>query len=182
MSFSVVLDTNVLYGAVLRDTALRLAEAGLYRPLWSSHILDELQAVVGHVVGSTAVKRIVDEMALVFEDAMVEGYEQLIEAMESPDPDDRHVLAAAVAAGASAIATFDQSGFPEVVAERHNLLILHPDEFLLDLLDMAPATVVQVLREQSDSYTNPPRSVSEILGTLNRSGVSAFATQVLRHL
>lgn len=114
MSFSVVLDTNVLYGATLRDTLLRLAEAGLYRPLWSGHILDEFRHVVGTALADhAAVERILAAMTRAFDDAMVQGYEHLIQAMESPDPDDRHVLAAAVCAGASGIVTANKADFPE---------------------------------------------------------------------
>lgn len=49
MSFAVVLDTNVLYSPTLRDTVLRLAEASLFTPLWSPHILDEVRAVLTRV-------------------------------------------------------------------------------------------------------------------------------------
>jgi hypothetical protein len=42
-TFPAFLDTNCLFGAYLCDTMLRLAELGIYRPLWSAGVLDELQ-------------------------------------------------------------------------------------------------------------------------------------------
>lgn len=44
--------------------------------------------------------------------AKVSGYEELIEALVLPDPDDRHVLAAAIKAGANAIVTFTKKISP----------------------------------------------------------------------
>lgn len=133
-------------------------------------------------VDPPAVVYLVQEMTNAFEDALVEGYEPVVEAMESPDPDDRHVFAAAVAAGASGIVTSDRTGFPAQTADQHNLLIIPPDEFLLDLLDMAPSTVTRALNEQSAAYTRPPRSVEDILAALNRAGAPRFAAEILRHL
>ncbi len=183
MRFSVVLDTNVLYGATLRDTLLRLAEAGLYRPRWSRHILDEVRRVVGTAVGDlAAVERVLAAMTGAFDDAMVEGYEHLVDAMESPDPDDRHVLAAAVRAGASGIVTANTADFPQAFARSHDLLIIHPDEFLLDLLDMAPVTVLRALEQQSADYTKPARTVPEILDALGRSGAPGFASEMASRL
>lgn len=81
MAYSAVLDTCVLYPAYLRDTLLRLALAGTYRPLWSMHILDELQDNVAYVAGPEKAERIVTLMRENFEDAEVTGYEPLIGAM-----------------------------------------------------------------------------------------------------
>jgi phosphoglycolate phosphatase-like HAD superfamily hydrolase len=121
-------------------------------------------------------------MTRAFDDAMVQGYEHLIEAMESPDPDDRHVLAAAVRAGASGIVTANTADFAAEFAASHDLLILHPDQFLLDLLDMAPGIVLRALEQQSADYTNPVRTVPEILDALSKSGTPEFASEMTSRL
>jgi predicted nucleic acid-binding protein len=105
MTFSVVLDTCVLYPAYLRDTLLRLAEAGLFRPLWSAGILDELDRnLVEAGIPAQTVQRLVTEMRTAFDDAEVVSYEPLIATMTC-DHKDRHVLAAAVCAGADTLVT-----------------------------------------------------------------------------
>ncbi|MDI5939670.1 PIN domain-containing protein [Micromonospora sp. PTRAS2] len=113
MAFSALLDTCVLYPAHLCDTLLRLAEVAAYRPLWSEGILTELgRNLVGRGIPEERVHRRVTQMREAFPDAMVGGYESLIDGMTN-DPKDRHVLAAAVRANAEVLVTFNIADFPE---------------------------------------------------------------------
>lgn len=108
MTFPVFLDTCVLYPSTLCDTLLRLAEAGAFRPLWSSEVLTELRRnLIGHA-GLTPgpVDYRIAEMQRHFLDAEVQHYESLIPSMTN-HPKDRHVLAAAVRGGAAVIVTFN---------------------------------------------------------------------------
>jgi hypothetical protein len=45
--------------------------------------------------------------------SLVSGYEARIPQLSLPDTDDRHVLAAAIEAGATVIVTFNLSDFPD---------------------------------------------------------------------
>ena len=60
-----------------------------------------------------------------------------------PDPDDRHVVAAAIHSGASLIVTFNLKDFPAEVLKPYNLAAQHPDGFIVDLLDLHPAGVLE---------------------------------------
>ena len=112
MAFAVVLDTCVLYPANLRDSLLRLAEAGLYVPRWSAGIREELSRNLLELgINEGSVKRLLEVMAAAFPEADVTGYERLIESMTC-DEKDRHVLAAALRANASALVTFNVRDFP----------------------------------------------------------------------
>ena len=87
-----VLDACVLVPIALADTLLRVAEKGLYRPLWSGRILAEAQAATEEIhPGIDAAKRFA-QMREAFDDALVSGWEELEGGLSLPDQDDRHVL------------------------------------------------------------------------------------------
>jgi hypothetical protein len=119
-------------------------------------------------VDPTAFDRTLTLMNNAFDDAMVEDWEPLVVGLDLPDPDDRHVLAAAIAGGAQSIATFNLVDFPVKRLVPHNIEAVHPDTFLLDQLDLAPATVLAALRRQAGRLRKPPTDLS---GLTWRSGV-----------
>jgi len=73
---------------------------------------------------------------------MVTGYDSLIDGMTN-DPKDRHVLAAAVRANAEVIVTFNLRDFPEPALKPYDILTVHPDDFLLDQLDLYPGLTIE---------------------------------------
>ena len=119
--FAALLDTSVLWPSLQRDFLLSLAVEGLYRPLWSSAILDELQLhEVQKLVGrgedpdaaATRAQHLIDQMTTAFDDALVENWEPLDGTFGLPDPDDEHVVAAALVGGAGVIVTSNLKDFP----------------------------------------------------------------------
>ncbi|GGO89681.1 hypothetical protein GCM10011584_19720 [Nocardioides phosphati] len=106
-TFPALFDTNVLFGFHLNDVILGLAERGLFRPLWSERILDELSKnLTEHGIPDASVKRRVDAMRHAFPDATVSGFDDLIGTMTN-DPKDRHVLAAGIRANCEVLVTFN---------------------------------------------------------------------------
>src|SRR5690349_14525456 len=94
--YRVLLDACVLVPVSLADTMLRAAEKGLYRPLWSDRILAEAQDAIAEIrPGTDATKRFAF-MRQAFSDALVTGWERREAGLALPDPDDRHVVAAAI--------------------------------------------------------------------------------------
>ena len=182
MAFPALLDTCVLYPTYLRDSLLRLADAGLYRPLWLVDILEELQRnLVAFGLGERDVRRMLANMANAFEGATLDGYQDLIPAMACHEKD-RHVLAATVQARADTLVTFNLGDFPKDALSPYDVDALHPDEFLLDLLDLASGEVIQVLREQVARYRRQPTTVHGLLAALAGAGVPHFADEVRRRL
>ena len=98
------------------------------------------------------------------------------------DDDDRHVVAAAIWAGAQAIVTFNVSDFPAAILGPLGLDVIVPDAFLLDHLDLAPATILQVVREQATQTTRPRFTPEELVGLLSRAGGPEFADEILRRM
>jgi predicted nucleic acid-binding protein len=160
----VVLDACVLYPAALRDTLLRAALAGLYRLHWSDQILDEVRRnlVENDEMSAEQAERLIAKMREAFPEATVVGYERLVQAMAT-DEKDRHVAAAAVAAGAQVIVTSNLKDFPRAALEPFGLVAQSPDELLVNLVDLAPRAMVDILRAQAARLRNPPMSVEEVL-------------------
>jgi hypothetical protein len=113
-------------------------------------------------------------------DALVDGHQPLIPALELPDPDDRHVLAAAIQCGADLILTFNLDDFPEQALSIYGLGACHPDPFLVDQLNLDAERVCMAMRQHRASLKNPPKTVEEYLVTLEEQGLSRFS-QAVRH-
>lgn len=179
MSFGALLDACVLVPVSLTDTLLRAADAGLYRPPWSERILAEMRAAVLAVhpdISPAQVDARIAAMQGAFEDATVTGWEPLVEGIVlGDDPDDRHVVAAALRGGADAVVTANVRDFPVGAVCALGLHVVGPDDFLLDLADLHPPTMVDVIRSQARATQHPPLTPHEVLDALARAGVPRFA-------
>ena len=175
-----VLDACVLVPVSLADTLLRAAEKGLYRPLWSGRILTEARDAIEEIHPGTDVGKRFMAMQDAFGDAMVTGWEGPEAGIFLPDKDDRHVVATAIRAGAHAIVTANVTDFPAAALAPLGLQAVHPDDFLLDQLDLSPPTLLQVIREQADHTRRPPLTPLDLATMLGRAGVPRFADELLR--
>jgi len=159
-----VLDANVLFPMILRDTLLRVAAAGCFRAHWSSRILEEMarNLVAQHRITLEQAGRLAAQMGQAFPEAEVDGWEPRQAAMPN-DPKDRHVAAAAVQIGAGLIVTANLKDFAILP---DGLRAIGPDEFLAGRLAAMPAEVIAALRKQAAGYRKPPASLAELLDWL----------------
>jgi hypothetical protein len=171
--FRVVLDACVLYPLPLCDTLLRAAAAGLFQLYWTEEILDEAHRNLVDRIGAPRADKRLAAMRLAFDESMVTDYEALIPSMPNHS-EDRHVTAAAVRCGAQVVVTANIRDFASMP---DGIEALSPDDFLGDLFDLAPATIIQILREQADALREPPMSFSELLQRLAKAA-PAFAEAV----
>ena len=164
--FIVVVDANVLFPLTLRDTVLRAAAAGFYQLRWSADILDEMERnlVATNTMAVDKAARLRATMERYFPEAEVTGYASLIAGLQN-DKKDRHVVAAAVKAGAQVITT---SNLKDFVPLPDGLEAQSPDEFLCNLFDLDPAAFVEMLREQCADLVKPPVTFDELLARLAR--------------
>jgi predicted nucleic acid-binding protein len=180
--YRVVLDACVLVPASLCDTLLRLAETPpLYRPIWSDRILGEVERALIDNIGLSAqkAKRRIHVMTEFFDEACVEGYEDLIADMPSVDPDDRHVMAAAVRSGAQTIVTANLRHFPPEILKKFDVEIQSPDEFLVHQFHLAPRDVADRLRRQAAEID---LTLDRVVDSLRKSQVNDFCDLVLAEL
>lgn len=165
---TVLYDTCVLYPAPLRDLLMWLALTGMFRAKWTDRIHDEwIRAVLRHRPELKAnLERTRAMMNVHVRDCLVTGYEAIVETLTLPDPDDRHVLAAAITAKANLIVTKNLNDFPAGRLAPFRIEARHPDAFVLNLFDLEEATALAAVAEHRASLQNPPKSVGEYLDTL----------------
>jgi len=181
-SLTAFLDANVLYGSALRNLLMHLALARLFRARWSAGVHEEwMTALLRNRPDLSREKlertrMLMDKHAA---DALVTGYEDLIEGLHLPDPDDRHVLAAAIRGRADVIVTANVRDFPAEVLTPFEIEAQHPDEFIVHLLDLAPGVVTMAAERHRTSLKNPPKTIEEYLEMLEREGLT-HTVSVLR--
>ena len=182
MAYQVVLlDACVLYPAPLRDFLMRLSTEGVLQPRWTEIILEEWVRNLLKARPDLSEKRLNRTRSLMLAyqpDALVTNFEFLIPSLTLPDPDDRHVLAAAIHGGCEAIVTFNLRDFPSATLAIHQLVAIHPDEFILGCLREHSSQIVTALRNQHRSLTSPPVSLNQLMDTLERCSL----TQTIRQL
>lgn len=164
-----VYDANILYPAPLRDLFIRLAQAGVVRAKWTETIHDEwIRNVLkdNPRLSAERLARTRNLMNAAVRDCLVSGYQDFIASLSLPDLDDRHVLAAAIRAGANVIVTFNLKDFPAETLARFDIETQHPDDFLVCLLDQAPGIVCAAVKRQRENLRNPPKTAQELLATL----------------
>lgn len=162
-----VLDANILIPAAPRDTLLRAAEEFLYLPVWSAIILDEVERNLVELGMSDArgAAHLIQTMREVFPDALVSGFEHLIPALTN-HPGDRHVLAAAMHAGADVIVTQNRRHFARDAVRPSRIEVTSLDEFLVELYLDDADKLQRIVRQQAADLANPPCTFDEVVDTL----------------
>ncbi len=175
--FVVVLDANVLYPFRVRDVLLRFAEAGLYRARWSAQILDEWTRSLlrNKPQLEKSVHAQVAAMARAFPEAIIEGHDSLVPSLELPDEGDRHVLAAAIQAGAQHIITENVKDFPLAILKEYDTEAVTADQFLASTFELYPSHAVAALRKMRLDYESPRMTASELILDLMRAGLGNTA-------
>lgn len=169
-----LLDANVLYPARLRDLLVRLAIAGQYQARWTEQILDEcFENLIADRPDLPAehLHRTRRLMNIAIPDAIVAGYDHLIDALELPDADDRHVLAAAMVAQAAHIVTANLIDFP-AEALPAGVTAVSPDAFVLMLIQADPDAVATVVDAQAAALRHPAMTTDELLEGLEIVGLA----------
>jgi hypothetical protein len=172
------LDANVLYPALLRDILMHLASRDLFRARWSAQVHDEWMAALIRDRPDIPLARLERTRHLMdahFQDAPVEGYEHRMDSLVLPDPDDRHVLAAAIHCGADTIVTTNLRDFPDAALSGFGLQAIHPDAFIRGLFDRDSNAVIDAMRRLRLSFRNPPRSAPELLAAMKARGLTVSA-------
>lgn len=169
-----------MYPMLVRDVLLTLASHEFFTPKWSPTIRDEwtrnlverLRAAAGVHEPEAKIARITAAMAAAFPDAEVTKEVPHVHALEAVDPKDRHVVMTALAAHADAIVTFNMSDFAADHLCKHlQLEVIHPDDFVLDLINLNEKRAVAAFRELRARKKHPPWEIPELAHRLSESGL-----------
>lgn len=177
--FTVLVDACSLVPALNRNLLLSLAEAEFFRVRWSTAILDEAERAIAKVIAAKGLpdardraKRARANMERAFGEAAVAGYESLIEGLsELPDPEDTHVIAAAIKTRASVIVTENLGHFPARLLLPLNLEAKTADAFIADTVDLDPGRAVAAIRQMRERFRKPAKSPEVLLLDMEAAGL-----------
>lgn len=176
-----LLDANILYPAPMRDIFLQLAVDDLFRAKWTADIHREwINALLRNEPhrDRPTLEHTRDRMDQATRDCLVTGYETLIPALDLPDPDDRHVLAAAIVGRCDVIVTCNLRDFPERSVAPYGIEVLHPDNFLSNHLDLMPGPFCTSVRKIRARLVAPHISVQDYLTILASLGLVSTADEL----
>ena len=162
---------------MLRDVFVSLAASDVFEARWSNLIHDEWIRNVLKFNPSTVRETLENTRRLMdfhVPGALVEGFEPLIETLQLPDENDRHVLAAAIQGQAEFLVTWNLKDFPAKVLAPYSIRVVSPDFFAVEVLEQSPNEVVKALSAQRKRLQRPAQTPSQFLETLSRQGSTRF--------
>jgi hypothetical protein len=180
-----VFDACILYPFHLRNIVVQAAVDGLVEARWTDEIHDEwirnlTTATPALSLGRLqATKRLMNQA---LPRATIDEYRDYIPAVSLPDPDDRHVVAAAIAAGASLILTWNLHDFPLTELKKFGLRRENPNSFLAHLYDNIPASMVVSLANARRNLSKTRVSASEFIDILKNQKLADLAKRIQKHV
>jgi len=173
-NFTAMFDACVLYPAPLRDLLMSIALTDQFRARWTDAIHAEWTRNLLHDrpdIARPQLQKIIELMNRAVPDCLVTNYEDIIASLQLPDPDDRHVLAAAIKCQADVIVTNNLKDFPKAVLSRYDIDVQSPDVFLSHLFDLNQTAFCSAVRQQRERLKNPSYAAHELLDTFYRQGL-----------
>ena len=177
-------DANVLASMTMTDLVIETAHRPLFAARWTEQIHQEW--IGGLMKANPRYKRESLERRRLFmdenaPDCLITGYEPLIPLLELPDPDDRHVLAAAITGRCDVIVTLNLKDFPAIALATHGIKAVHPDAFLCDRFAENEAMFVASVGACRDRMRNPPRTADDYIAQLDKVGLPKLAAMLSDH-
>jgi predicted nucleic acid-binding protein len=160
---------------------MQLATTDSFRACWTDAIHEEwIRSVLANRpdLSRDQLERTKELMNTNVLDSLVSDYEHLIPVIELPDENDRHVVAAAMRCGASAIVTYNEKDFPAAELAKYDIETIAPDDFLVQQFHLSEATVIDSARKVRARLRNPPHSAEQYLMTLEKQRLPKTVTQL----
>lgn len=177
--YTAFIDACALAGALKRNLLLTLAEAGFFRVRWSEKVLDETRMAIQKILEGKNVPdaaersvRAVILMKAAFEDAIVSSYDDFLSVCDRlPDPDDKHVVAAALKTQASVIVTDNIKHFPANIVAPLNIEARTTDECIANTIALDIGKAVAAIRNMRERLKNPEKTAEILLLDMEAAGL-----------
>lgn len=174
--FTSVVDTNVIYPIETRDILFWFAFYDLFTIKWGKHVFTEWQNVMRRKgISEVEIRKRIQRANDAFPDALVNNYDGLIEHLSLPDPNDRHVLAAAIKTNANLIVTNNLKDFPNTYLAKFGLKAMNADDFLTDLIDINTTDALMAFKQMVLNRTNPYMDEYRVISILRKQGLKNTA-------
>jgi predicted nucleic acid-binding protein len=176
-----LLDADCLHKFFLRGLFTWLASFRIYSPRWTDEILDETIKSLVRRFPSDEVKLDVQirAMAARFPDALITGYQELVGTLGCPDPQDEHVLAAAIVGKVDRLITFNLKDFPQNLHSTYGIELTHPDDFLMELVAKNPEQCLNATAKWLSGYERPTLPIQDVSRAIGQIGCPRFAQYLL---
>lgn len=182
--YSAFLDANVLHPAFLRGALLWFADARLLRPVWSQDVLAEWRRSVlrRHTdLDDAKVDTLQHAFTSQFPDAEVTDYAPFIQALELPDADDRHVLAAAIVGRCHGIITTNLKHFPIETVAKFGIEVVHPDDFIVNIIDIDENKAIGACKRHREAMSRSKPTADQYLERFEICGLIQAHQRLLPH-
>ncbi len=177
--FTAFIDACTLAGALKRNLLLTLAEAEFFRLRWSARVLAETQSAIEKMLSGKGVADAADRAARArrsmedaFDDAMVGDFDEFLYVCANwPDPNDAHVVAAALKTQAAMIVTDNLKDFPAHLLAPLNIEARSSDAFIADTIALDPGRAVAALRLMRTRLKRPEKTAEILLLDMEAVGL-----------
>lgn len=188
--YTAFIDACTLAGTLKRNLLLTLAEAEFFRVRWSERVMDETEAAIARILGGKGVADAEDRaararasMEAAFEDAAVEEYDVFLGACVGlPDPNDAHVVAAALKTQAATIVTENLKDFPEAILAGLNMEARSADQFIADTIALDPGRAVAAIRRMRERFKRPEKTAEVLLLDMEADGLTETVDVLRAHV
>lgn len=178
------LDANVLHPAFLRGALLWFADERLFRPGWSADVMREWRESLKRKrqdLTDDKLDVMQGVMAEQFPEAEIDGYDALISALQLPDENDRHVLAAAIVGKCHGIVTANLKDFPVGYVSSFNIEVIHPDDFIVNIIDLHPSRALAACKRHRAAMSKSAPTADEYLERFEACGLIQAHGRLLEH-
>ncbi|SDE52213.1 PIN domain-containing protein [Paraburkholderia lycopersici] len=180
--YTALLDACVLFPLATTDALMSLATAGFFAAKWTQQIeavwIAALEEHRPNLKGKLEIRRNCMREAVPDWEVPKAAWTPLIGGFTLPDPNDRHVLAAAIAGHADCIVTANRRDFPAEIASEYGIEIVDPDRFIINQWDLDSLGAMGAFKQMRARRKKPESSVEDFAQAFERSGLPSTAQRI----